>query len=54
MKGPANAAIYIFNKKILKNVFKNRKKIYDISSDLIPLILDQINFYHNNDFMIDI
>tara|TARA_B100001057_G_C22796644_1_gene929887 strand:- start:52 stop:747 length:696 start_codon:yes stop_codon:yes gene_type:complete len=54
VKGPANAAIYIFNKKILKNIFANRKKIYDISSDLIPIILYQLNFYHNNDFMIDI
>ena len=54
VKGPANAAIYILNKKILKYIFANRKKIYDISSDLIPIILYQLNFYHNNDFMIDI
>lgn len=53
VRGPANASIFIFNKSILKLIYK-KKKIKDISEDLIPLITKSLNFYHNTNIMLDI
>ena len=50
----ANAAVFIFNKKIFKIISNEKKKIYDISSDMIPKIIDHLNLYHNTNYFRDI
>ena len=48
----ANAAVFIFDRSIFQLI--NKKKYFDISSDLIPEILNKISLYENKNFFIDI
>jgi mannose-1-phosphate guanylyltransferase len=50
----ANGAVYIFSRKIIKYIYKNKEQIHDISNDLIPKFLGKIQVFENNTYHRDI
>jgi mannose-1-phosphate guanylyltransferase len=50
----ANGAVYIFSRKIIKYIYKNKEQVHDISYDLIPKFLGKIQVFENNIYHRDI
>lgn len=49
----ANAAIYIFDKKLLCQIRQESLDAVDIAKDLVPLLLSQIHVYKINELHVD-
>ena len=49
----ANAAIYIFDKAVLSQIIQEYSNVFDIASDLIPKLLNQIQVYRINELHVD-
>ncbi len=50
----ANGAIYLFDQVILAYMKDMKKRVIDISTEILPSFIGQINTFHNDDYLRDI